>query len=109
MSIGVVVSVLLGSAAAVYVLAPLFRNDAALSEYREAATSELVELRSRQEMVLASLKDLEDDRSTGKIGDADHAELEASLTAQAVDLMKRIDALEKRAPGAPTLVPSPEK
>jgi hypothetical protein len=109
MSIGVVVAILFGAAAAVFTLAPLFRADAAMSEYREAATSELVGLRSQHEMVLSSLKDLEDDRATGKIGDADHAELEASLTAQAVDVMQRIDALEKRAPGSPTLVSSPEK
>ena len=109
MSIGVVVSILFGAAAAVFILAPLFRDDAAMSEYREAASSELVGLRSRHEMVLASLKDLEDDRATGKIGDADHAELEASLTAQAVDILQRIDAMEKRAPGSPTLVSSTEK
>ena len=109
MSIGVVVSILFGAAAAAFVLAPLFRDDAAVSEYREAATSELVGLRSRHEMVMGSLKDLEDDHATGKIGDADHAELEADLTAQAVDVLQRIDALEKRDPGAPTLVSPSEE
>ena len=105
MTAGLVFSLLLGAGTIAFVLAPLFRDDAALSEYRSAAVSELRELRSQHEMVLAGLKDLEDDHATGKIGDADHAELEASLTAQAVELLKKMDAHGKREPGSPSLVP----
>jgi hypothetical protein len=44
-------------------------------------------------MVLAGLRDLEDDRQTGKIGDADYAALRAKLEANAVSLMKSLDEL----------------
>ena len=54
------------------------------------------ELASRKEMLLGALKDLEDDRATAKIDDADYAELHARLTGQAVEVIKRLDALDER-------------
>ena len=49
-------------------------------------------------MAIAALRDLEDDRQTGKIGDADYAALKSKLEARAVSLMKSLDdlAVERR-------------
>ena len=92
---GTVLFVLLALAAAAFVLAPLWRRDAAEAERRSSALSDARELESKREMLLASLKDLEDDRATGKIDDADYAELRSRLSAEAIAAMQRLDELEE--------------
>lgn len=78
---------------AVVVLAPLFRPDAQQAERKANALSAEQDLSTRHAMALAALRDLEDDRQTGKIGDADYAQLRARLEARAVELMKSLDGL----------------
>ncbi len=91
MTTGTLLAVLLAAAAVAFVVAPLFRRDS--TEDRAAvANTELQELHSRHDMALAALKDLEDDRQTGKVDDSDYDELKAKLTAQAVEAMKQLDA-----------------
>lgn len=97
MSGGIFASMLLGTVALAFVLVPLFRKDAARAERLAAATSARQELMSQREMVLAALKDLEDDRATDKIDDQDYAQLHARLSSRAVEVMKRLDALEAKA------------
>lgn len=96
MSGGLVASLAVGIFALAFVLAPLFRRDAAQAERVAAATSTVRELQSRREMLLGALKDLEDDRATGKLDDHDYDELKGKLTSQAVDVMKRLDELGVR-------------
>ena len=98
MSAGIVVGLLLAAGAAAFVLAPLFREQNEVDHKRTAANYELQDLQSRQDMALGALKDLEDDRSTGKIGDIDYAELKAKLTAEAVEIMKQLDAHTPESP-----------
>jgi hypothetical protein len=88
----VLVAVLALVVAAV-VLAPLFRPDAAEAERVSGLLSNEQDLDTRHAMALAALRDLEDDRQTGKIGDEDYAALKAKLTARAVELMKGLDAI----------------
>jgi hypothetical protein len=88
-----VIGWLVGAAAAAWVLAPLFREDAASAERVASALSEAEELESQREMALSALRDLEDDRATGKIGDADYEALKSRLTARTVEILRRIDAL----------------
>ena len=83
----------LALAVAVVVLAPLFRPDAREAERVSNALSAEQDLSTRHAMALAGLRDLEDDRQTGKIGDADYAALRAKLEASAVELMKSLDGL----------------
>ena len=78
---------------AVVVLAPLFRPDAQEAERVSNALSTEQDLSTRHAMALAGLRDLEDDHQTGKIGEADYAQLRAKLEARAVDLMKSLDGL----------------
>jgi cytochrome c-type biogenesis protein CcmI len=108
MSMGTVLSLVLIAAAVAFVLAPLFRRDAGVLERRASALSEEEDLASQQEMAMASLKDLEDDRATGKIGDSDYEDVKARLTRRAVEVMKRQDELSaKKAPARPAIVPDP--
>jgi len=95
MTTGILIVLLVGLAAAVYVAAPLLRHDALEAEERpEAAIGELRELHERQQMLLASLKDLEDDRATDKLDEQDYERLKAELSGQAIEAMQGIDALE---------------
>jgi len=84
--------VLLAAAVAAFVLAPLFRKDALEAERVALALSAEQEVHAQHAMALAALKDLEDDRATGKIGDTDYAEMKSKISANAVALMKRLDA-----------------
>jgi hypothetical protein len=95
---GVIVAILAAMGAITFVLAPLFRKDAAQAERVASALSEAQELQSQREMALAALRDLEEDRATGKIGDADYAELKTKLQVRAIEILKRLDAIEQTKP-----------
>jgi cytochrome c-type biogenesis protein CcmI len=106
MTAGILLTLLVALAAGVYVLAPLFRADAAEAERISSAVSEERDLQSRREMLLAALKDLEDDRATGKIDQQDHSRLKNELTTETIEIMKQLDALaEARAKSSPVAVP----
>jgi hypothetical protein len=90
--------VALACAAAAFVLAPLFRADAAQSERVASKLSEEQDLNSQREMALAALRDLEEDRATGKIGDADYDDLKARLSNRAVAVLKRLDEISRLGP-----------
>ena len=94
MTAGTLLALLLAAVALAFVLAPLFRADAAQEERVTARRSEEEDLLTQREMTNASLRDLEDDRATGKLGDQDYAAGKTELTARAVALMKRLDEIE---------------
>ena len=109
MTLALAVVLVVAAAAVAFVVAPLLRRDAAEAERIGAAVSDERDLSSRHEMLLASLKDLEDDRSTGKLDDADYARVKAELSSQAVAIMKQLDALgEARRRAAPVALPDAE-
>ena len=89
--IAAVVIAALALGAAAFVLAPLFRPDALEAERAAKALSAEEDLHARYGMAVAALRDLEEDRATGKVGDADFASQEAELQARALELMKQID------------------
>jgi hypothetical protein len=91
--IAAVVIAALALAVAGFVLAPLFRPDALETERVARAMSAEQDLGARHAMALSALRDLEEDRATGKIGDADYAEMKARLSAVAVEMMKGLDAI----------------
>ncbi|MDB4324833.1 hypothetical protein N9971_00660 [bacterium] len=94
LSVGAILSLALAVGAVAFVAAPLFRPDAAEAERVARHASEEVDLQQRREMVMATLRDLEDDRATEKITDEDYQQIHATLTARAVEIMKRRDELE---------------
>ena len=108
MTLGLVLALAVAAGATWFVIAPLLRKDAAEAERVGAVKSEERDLRSRHEMLLGALKDLEDDRATGKLDDADYARSRGELSTQAVAVMKQIDALDlARERGAPVALPEP--
>ena len=97
---------LLAAGVLAYVAAPLMHPDAAEIERVVSANSEEVDLHSRHAMLIASLADLEEDRSTGKIDDGDYERLHADLSGRAIEVLKKIDALAEK-PKSPRLGPRP--
>jgi len=90
-ALGIVV--LLAATVAFVVLAPLFHPGALAAERVSRQLSTEQDLHTRHVMAMAALRDLEDDRQTGKIGDADYAALKGKLEARAIELMKSLDAI----------------
>ncbi len=83
-------ALLVGTALAVaslcYVLYPLFRADMAV------APRPLGDASRRQSPAVDALRELEFDRQTGKISDADYEPLKARYTEQALAVMRAGDA-----------------
>jgi hypothetical protein len=95
MNAAVILIILISVAAAVYMIRPLLARDATEAEERQRdSVDSLRELHARQQMLLASLKDLDDDRATDKLDDGDYESLKAKLSAQAIEVMRQIDELE---------------
>ena len=97
--IGTVCAVGLSVTALAWILAPLFRADAAQAERESRFLSNLADLQSEREMALSALRDLEDDRATGKVSDADYEALKARYTERAVFVLQQLDEAEAAARG----------
>ena len=62
----------------------------------EESLSAARDLQAQQDMLVTSLRDLEDDHATEKIDDGDYAELHARLSAEAIEVMRLLDADRQR-------------
>ena len=82
-------ALLVGTALAVaslcYVLYPLFRSDVAIAPRRLARPAK------RENLAVDALRELEFDRQTGKISDADYGPLKARYTDEALAVMRAGD------------------
>ena len=90
---GTVVALVLIAAASVWIARPLFGRRAADLEERSITLGRARELQSRREQLVASLKDLEDDRATAKVDEADYADLRARLEGEAIEVLRELDAV----------------
>ena len=113
--IALIVGTLLALGAMAFVLVPLFRPptdqpiDDATTE-REATRSDAAPdgTAGRREQAVEALREIEFDRATGKLADADYAALKARYTAEAVAAMRASSTGGAAAPndiarrGAPT-------
>ena len=90
--LAIVIVLLLAAAAIVYLVRPILRAPGSQATHLDGALSEARELQSQRDMVVAALRDLEEDRATDKIDEADYDEIKNRLTVKAVELMKRLDA-----------------
>lgn len=95
MTLGLVLSGVVALLALGWIVKPLLHRDATQAEDLERVNlSHLRELHARQQMLLASLRDLEDDRASEKLDDADYESLRARLSSEAIDVMKQLDGAE---------------
>ncbi len=93
---GILVMGLIVLASVAFIVAPLLRKDALEAERVAVALSEEMELQSEHDMVVASLRDLDEDRTAGKLDDDDYDQIREELTARAVKIMRRLDDLEAK-------------
>lgn len=89
-----VIAVVLAVIAAV--AAPLRRERGAEEAAAVAAASELADLEAAKEAKYRELRDAELDHRTGKLSPEDYAAIDGTLRAEAVELLKRIDAIRER-------------
>jgi hypothetical protein len=80
--------------AALWIAVPLLGRRALEVERASASLGRARELQSRREQLLASLRDLEDDRATDKIDEGDYAATRARLEGQAIEVLRELDVLE---------------
>ena len=83
-----------GLAALAWVVAPLLRSTTTRADKQAEGLGRARELQSRHQQLLASLRDLEDDRTTDKIDEADYDEMRARLSAEAIEVMREMDELK---------------
>jgi hypothetical protein len=80
------------AAVVVFVSAPLRR---AVAPQTVPASLELAELEAAREAKYREIRDAELDHRTGKLSDADYAAVDASLRAEAVEILHAIDTIGK--------------
>jgi len=95
MTAGIVAVILIGLAALAWIVLPLVRGDRTETPSHSDELSLARELQSRHQQLLASLRDLEDDRATDKIDGPDYDDLRARLSAEAIDVMRELDTLKE--------------
>jgi hypothetical protein len=93
------------SAVVLFVTAPL-RRLAAASRSAPEADATLADLEAAREAKYRELRDAELDHRTGKLSDADYAELDRTLRGEAIEILRDIDREQERASRA---LPSPER
>lgn len=94
--------VLIVLAAAVYLISAPLRAARAPDD---ADSADVAELEAERDAKYREIRDAELDLRTGKLSDADHAALDGSLRAEAVQILHRLDearaAESERIPSAP--------
>jgi hypothetical protein len=103
------IMVILG-AAVVFVTSPLRRASAAgeITESPELESAEpaVAELEAARDAKLRELRDAELDRRTGKLSEADYHALDATLRAEAIDILRELDQARERLVAAQGSAPS---
>jgi hypothetical protein len=94
------------SAVVVFVTAPLRRVAAASQSTPEDAEATLADLEAAREAKYRELRDAELDHRTGKLSDADYAELDRALRGEAIQILRDIDREQE---GTARALPSPER
>ena len=93
------IMVILG-AVVVFVTSPLRRASAAGAMAQppglESAEPAVAELEAARDAKLRELRDAELDRRTGKLSDADYRALDATLRAEAIDILRELDRARER-------------
>jgi hypothetical protein len=94
-----VVLVLAVLALAVFVIVGPLRRPAADEPVAAGQPPERTELEAAKEAKLREIRDAELDYRTGKLSPEDWRELDSNLRAEAIELLRELDALEGGRPG----------
>ena len=92
-------AVLLATGAVYFVLRPIFRVTPSGSEGDEGEGDDSEEDQSPRAVALRALKEIEFDRATGKLSDADYDALKQQYTGMAVEALRETEGAGFRVPG----------
>ncbi len=81
------------------ILSPLVQQKAAPLTDGPDLVAELRELYALRDVAYETIRDLEQDYHAGKIDESDYRELTERHKGEALELIRRIEALEERLPG----------
>jgi hypothetical protein len=95
MTIGLIVVGVIALAVIAFVTAPLLRSHTEEVIVGATIMSRARELHSQRDMLLASIRELEDDRATDKLSAEDFDELNARLSTEAIAVLDELEELEK--------------
>jgi hypothetical protein len=87
-----VMGILVAAGAIFLSLRPLWRVAPGACAPGDPSASERARLESHKTRLYASIRDLDFDRATGKLSEADHEELRASLVRQAAAVVRELEA-----------------
>jgi hypothetical protein len=71
------------------------------------STADRADLEATREAKYREIRDAELDYRTGKLSQEDYAAVDGTLRAEAVEILDRLQALERESPGAGKLGPGP--
>lgn len=80
---------------ALFVTRPLFRPEGGEAD-ADPLDHERAELEARKEAKYREIRDAEADRASGKLSEEDFSRINRELRAEAIEILKRIDRLERR-------------
>ena len=90
------IAVAILAAVAFFVTAPLRRRPGESPARRTEA--ERADLEARKLVLYREIRDAEADRASGKLSEADFTRLDRELRGEAIEVLKRLDALDERRP-----------
>jgi len=79
---------------AAFVAAPLLRPES--TDDQDPTERERAELEVRKQAKYREIRDAEADRASGKLSEEDFVRLNRELRGEAIEILKRIDRLERR-------------
>ena len=88
----------LGTVVVAFVLYPVFANEAYGPIGLDETQSELRDLEEKKAQILSNIKDLDFEKASGKLTDADYESSRNDYMAQAAAVITRIDALAPQKP-----------
>jgi len=95
MTFGLIVVGAIAIAVLAYVTMPLLRPQAEEVAVGATILSRARELHSQRDMLLASIRELEDDRALDKLSEEDFDELHVRLSTEAIAVLDQIEELDK--------------
>ena len=101
--IALLVGIVVALAAVALVLEPIARPPRAARPDALSFEPEEDPLGHRKDLALAALKEIEFDRATGKLDDADYERMKARYTAEALEAIRDVDAAVAPVPREPAL------
>ena len=104
---GLLIAIVLAAVSLGWVVAPLVRNVSSRSRADETFAKRRERLLIYYERVITNIRDLDEDRATGKIAEAEEAAEREDWVQRGIQVLKALDALDEETPAvaaAPALV-----